>query len=314
MTKIIFMGTPNFSVAVLKNLLANDYDVIAAVTQPDRPVGRKKKLTQTPVKKEAIANNIPVYQPEKLSGSPELDELMNLDADLIITAAYGQFLPNKFLNSVKIAAINVHGSLLPKYRGGAPIQRAIMNGESQTGITIMYMAKKMDAGDMISQVAIPITEEDTAGSIFEKLSQVGSQELIRDLPSIIAGNNRQMKQNDDFVTFAPNIARSEEKIDINKPAVEINRQVRGLNPDPVAYLDLNNERTKIYQTTVSNETTDLKPGTVVDRTKKKLAVAAGNGSILYLDQIQPAGKSVMPIAAFLNGKGKDIKVGETIIK
>lgn len=308
------MGTPNFSVAVLKNLLANDYDVIAAVTQPDRPVGRKKKLTQTPVKKEAIANNIPVYQPEKLSGSPELDELMNLDADLIITAAYGQFLPNKFLNSVKIAAINVHGSLLPKYRGGAPIQRAIMNGESQTGITIMYMAKKMDAGDMISQVAIPITEEDTAGSIFEKLSQVGSQELIRDLPSIIAGNNRQMKQNDDFVTFAPNIARSEEKIDINKPAVEINRQVRGLNPDPVAYLDLNNERTKIYQTTVSNETTDLKPGTVVDRTKKKLAVAAGNGSILYLDQIQPAGKSVMPIAAFLNGKGKDIKVGETIIK
>lgn len=167
MTSIIFMGTPNFAVPVLEGLVKNGYDVKAVVTQPDKKVGRKQKITKTPAKVAAEKLNIPVYQPVKLSGSPEMDELIDMKADFIVTAAYGQFLPTKFLNSVKIAAVNVHGSLLPKYRGGAPIQYSLINGDKQTGVTIMEMVKKMDAGDMYAQKAIDIEEEDTAGTILK---------------------------------------------------------------------------------------------------------------------------------------------------
>ncbi|RHW48327.1 methionyl-tRNA formyltransferase [Bombilactobacillus bombi] len=314
MTKIIFMGTPEFAVPILDGLVQNDYEIVGVVTQPDRAVGRKQKISYSPVKKYAVQHNLPLYQPEKLAHSAELAELIALQADLIITAAFGQFLPTKLLQSAQIAPLNVHGSLLPRNRGGAPVQRAIMNGDLKTGITIMYMAAKMDAGDIIIQQAIDIKPTDTAGSLFEKLSIIGRDLLLASLPQVIAGTNKRVTQDESLVTITPNISPEEEQIDISQPAIVINRQVRGLNPDPGAYLFLNEVRTKVFQTSVGEQTTDLLPGQVVVKTKKQLAIAAGKQTVIYLEQIQPAGKAVMPITAFLNGKGKDIQVGEQIIK
>lgn len=182
MTTIVFMGTPEFAVPVLQGLVDNDYDVVAAVTQPDRPVGRKHRIQQTPVKKLAVSLKIPVFQPAKLSGSAEMQRVIDLHPDFIVTAAYGQFLPTKMLNAVKIAAVNVHGSLLPKYRGGAPVQYAIMNGDKETGISLIYMVKKMDAGDILAQKAIPIEDDDDTESMFHKLSIVGRDVLLQTLP------------------------------------------------------------------------------------------------------------------------------------
>ncbi|UQS83457.1 methionyl-tRNA formyltransferase [Bombilactobacillus thymidiniphilus] len=313
MTKIIFMGTPDFSKTVLAGLVDAGYEIAAVVTQPDHLVGRQKKLHSSPVKQYAQEHDFLVLQPEKISGSPEMEQLISLKADLIITAAFGQFLPTKLLNSAQIAAINVHGSLLPRNRGGAPIQRAIMNGDQQTGITIMYMAAKMDAGDMIAQEAIDILPTDTTGDLFAKLSVIGRDLLLQVLPDIIAGTNDRQVQDESLVTVTPNISAAEEKIDITKSALIINRQVRGLNPNPGAYLNLNGVRTKIYQTVIGTAKTTATPGTVVERTKKQLGIATGDQTVLFLTEIQLAGKSNMPIAAFLNGKGKDIQIGDHII-
>lgn len=188
MTKIIFMGTPEFSVPVLTQL-ASTYDVVAVVTQPDRPVGRKRVLTPPPVKKAALELAIPVYQPEKLRTSSELEELIALEADLLVTAAYGQILPNSLLESPKHGAINVHASLLPEYRGGAPVHYALLDGKTETGVTIMYMVEKLDAGDMISQRKIPITDEDNTGTMFDKLSKLGAELLMDTLPDFFSWKN-----------------------------------------------------------------------------------------------------------------------------
>ena len=236
MKKVIFMGTPEFSTGVLKRLIEDKtVEVIAVVTQPDRAVGRKKIITPTPVKVVALEHDIPVYQPEKLSGSQELEELMQLDADLIVTAAYGQFLPTKFLNFPRFGAVNVHASLLPKYRGGAPIHYAIMNGDKETGVTIMRMVAKMDAGAIISQRAIPITGEDDVASMFEKLSVVGADLLIETLPALFAGTITEVEQDEALVSFSPNISREQEQIDWNKTATEVDCFVRGLRPWPTSF-------------------------------------------------------------------------------
>lgn len=314
MTKVIFMGTPQFSVPILAGLVQSGYDIVAVVTQPDRVVGRKHKLLYSPVKEYALQQNLTIYQPEKLICSSELETLIDLRADLVITAAFGQFLPTKLLQSAQIAALNVHGSLLPRNRGGAPIQRAIMNGDQTTGITIMYMVAKMDAGDIISQQSIPIGNTDTAGSLFIKLSYLGRDLLLKTLPQVIAGTNQRQVQDENLVTITPNINPEEEQIIITHSALKINRQVRGLNPEPGAYLWLNGIRTKVFQTTVPCEITFLDPGQIVHKSKKQLAIAAGEHSVLYLEQVQPAGKAIMPIADFLNGKGKDFYVGQQIIK
>ena len=188
MTKIIFMGTPGFSVPILEGLVAEGYDVIRVVTQPDRPVGRKKTLTPPPVKEAAVKLNIPVLQPEKISGSDEMQEIIDLAPDLIVTAAFGQFLPEKLLEAPKHGAINVHASLLPKYRGGAPVHYSIINGDSETGVSIMNMVKKMDAGDILLQQAIPIEKTDDVGSMFDKLSLLGKEMLLNMLPNFLTGN------------------------------------------------------------------------------------------------------------------------------
>lgn len=235
MTSIIFMGTPAFSAPILRMLVEEGYKVKAVVTQPDRPVGRKKVLTAPPVKEEAIQLGLPVIQPNKLKGSEELDQIIALKPDLIITAAFGQILPKELLEVPELGCINVHASLLPAYRGGAPIHQAIIDGQSKTGVTIMYMEEKLDAGDIISQSEISIEHTDDTGLLFEKLSAIGSELLKETLPSIIAKMNSRTKQDDTKVTFAKNISREQERIDWNNSTLQIHNQIRGLHPWPVAY-------------------------------------------------------------------------------
>ena len=309
MTKLIFMGTPDFSAAVLKGLLDDsNYDVLAVVTQPDRAVGRKKEIKMTPVKEVALAHNLPVYQPEKMSGSEEMAELMTLGADGIVTAAFGQFLPTKLLDSVDFA-VNVHASLLPKYRGGAPIHYAIINGEEEAGVTIMEMVKKMDAGDMIAKASTPITDDDNVGTMFEKLAVIGRDLLLKTLPDYIAGNIKPEPQDESKATFSPNITPEEERIDWNKSARDVFNHVRGLSPWPVAHTLLDGKRFKIYEATLAEG--HGKPGEIIEKGKKSLVVATGDGAI-SLKTVQPAGKPRMNIVDFLNGVGRKLEVGDLI--
>lgn len=315
MKKIVFMGTPSFAVLILKDLVkSNDYDVLAVVTQPDRPFGRKRVLKASPVKLFAEEANIDVLQPEKIGGSKEMQKIIDLSPDFIITAAFGQFLPTKLLNAAKIAAVNVHGSLLPKYRGGAPVQYSIMNGDDKTGISIMYMVKKMDAGDILAQESIKIEENDDTASMFDKLSILGSKLLLETLPKIADGSVKPIAQDESKVVFSPNIKRSEEQLDVTKNAFLVDRKVRALRPDPSAFTFLKGKRTKIWQTKVINdEKTDLEPGQVVTKTKKSLKIACGNGTVIAIIELQPAGKPKQNINAYLNGAGQSIKEKEQVI-
>ena len=307
MTNIIFMGTPNFSATVLKGLLeSKQYEILAVVTQPDRAVGRKKEIRMTPVKALALDYGLPIYQPENLSKSAELDSLMNLNADGIVTAAFGQFLPSKLLDSVNFA-VNVHASLLPKYRGGAPIHYAIINGDKEAGVTIMEMVKEMDAGDMIARRAIPIEETDNVGTMFEKLALVGRDLLLESLPSYLAGDLKPVLQDKNQVTFSPNILPEEERIDWTKTNHQIFNQIRGMNPWPVAHTLLNGERFKIYEATPVEGLGQA--GEILVIGKKELIVATGEGA-LSLQTVQPAGKPKMTIIDFLNGLGRQLSVGD----
>ncbi|EJN95169.1 methionyl-tRNA formyltransferase [Streptococcus ratti] len=307
MTKLIFMGTPDFSATVLKGLLADGrYEIAAVVTQPDRAVGRKKEIKMTPVKQVALEHGLTVYQPEKLSGSPEMAELINIGADGIVTAAFGQFLPMKLIDSVGFA-VNVHASLLPKYRGGAPIHYALINGDKEAGVTIMEMVKEMDAGDMVAKASIPVADEDNVGTMFEKLSVLGRDLLLKILPAYISGDLVPKPQDESQATFSPNITPDKERIDWNKSARDIFNQVRGMNPWPVAHTLLNQQRFKIYE--VQETEGSGKPGEIIEKTKKSLVVAAAQGA-LSLKTVQPAGKPQMAVTDFLNGLGQKLKVGD----
>ncbi len=307
MTKILFMGTPQFSATVLQGILDDGkYDILAVVTQPDRAVGRKKEIKMTPVKEVALANQLPIYQPEKLSGSKELEDIMALGADGIITAAFGQFLPSKLLNSVDFA-LNVHASLLPKYRGGAPIHYAIINGEKESGVTIMEMVKEMDAGDMVSKASTPITETDNVGTMFEKLAVIGRDLLLESLPAYLSGELKPTTQDHSQATFSPNISSEEEKIDWSKTARDVFNQVRGMNPWPIAHTYLSGQRFKLYEVEVVDG--QGQPGQIIAKNKKSLVVAAGKQAVA-LKLVQPAGKPKMGIADFLNGVGRELEIGD----
>ncbi|KRL63974.1 methionyl-tRNA formyltransferase [Lactobacillus psittaci] len=312
MTSIIFLGTPNFGATVLKGLIDSDYEIKAVVTQPDKKVGRKQKITASPVKELALANNLNVFQPEKLSKSDDLTTLMDLNADLIVTAAYGQFLPTKFLNSAKIAAVNVHGSLLPKYRGGAPIQYALLNGDQETGITIMEMVKEMDAGDMFAQEKLTIDPEDTAGTLFEKMAKLGSELLLKTLPKIIAGECQKLPQDSSKAVFSPTISKAQAQIKTEMTASQARNLVRALNPDPGAFFMLNGERIKVWKAEIGQDHTSLEPGCLVDK-KKRFAVSLADSTVLNLTEIQPMGKKRMSGAAYMNGKGASLPLGDKII-
>ncbi|HEP5895366.1 TPA: methionyl-tRNA formyltransferase [Streptococcus pyogenes] len=309
MIKLLFMGTPQFSATVLNGLLDNPaYEILGVVTQPDRAVGRKKDIKVTPVKQLALEHGISIYQPEKLSGSQELIEIMELGADGIITAAFGQFLPTILLDSVSFA-INVHASLLPKYRGGAPIHYAIMNGDKEAGVTIMEMIKEMDAGDMVAKASTPILETDNVGTLFEKLAIIGRDLLLDSLPAYLSGELKPIPQDHSQATFSPNISPEQEKLDWTMSDQEVFNHIRGMNPWPVAHTFLEGQRLKIYEAQLAEG--EGLPGQVIVKTKKSLVIAAGQGALSLL-VVQPAGKPKMAIADFLNGLGRKLEVGDFI--
>ncbi len=289
MSSVIFLGTPNFGSVVLQGLIEQGYEIKAVVTQPDKRVGRKQVVHQSTVKETALKHNLPVYQPAKLSGSEELAELMKIEPP-----------------------VNVHGSLLPKYRGGAPIQYSVLNGDKETGITIMEMVKKMDAGDIFAQKALPITDEDTSGTLFDKLSILGRDLLLETLPKFIDGTVTRTAQDGDKVVFSPNISKDQEKINLSMTAKEANNLIRALNPDPGAYFMLGGKRFKVWKAKPLTEKTSFPAGTLVTN-KKKFVISMADGSQLELLEVQPTGKKKMNIKDYLNGQGSHFTIGDKII-
>lgn len=301
MTKIVFMGTPDFSVPVLQSLLDHGYNVIGVVTQPDRPVGRKKTMTPPPVKAAALKHGIPVYQPEKIREKEELVSIMALKPDLIITAAFGQILPKALLEAPKYGCINVHASLLPELRGGAPIHYAILQGKKKTGITIMYMAEKLDAGDILTQSEVVISEDDSVGTLHDKLSETGSRLLIETLPKLLAGELTPLPQEEEKATYAPNIHRDQEKIDWKKSGEEIYNQIRGLNPWPGAYTIWNGLPLKIWKSEKIQASSENLPGRVLEIQKDGIVISSGNSTAIKITELQPSGKKRMSAQQFLLG-------------
>jgi len=299
--RIVFMGTPSFAVPSLHALIKEGYQVVAVVSQPDRPKGRKKVLTPPPVKEAALELGLPVLQPERMRSEDAVAELASYEPDLIVTAAYGQILPKAVLELPKHGCINVHGSLLPKYRGGAPIQRSIINGESETGVTIMYMAEGLDTGDMISSVVVPIEDEDTAGTMFDKLSLAGAKLLIETIPPLVRGELKAAPQDDSLATYAPNLTREDEKISWTASAVSIFNQVRGLSPMAGAYTTLNGDVFKVWGCKpIAAHQNDVQAGTIVSASAEGIVVQTGEGQLL-LTMIQPAGKRMMSVSDWIQG-------------
>ncbi|TDL35087.1 methionyl-tRNA formyltransferase [Jeotgalibacillus sp. S-D1] len=312
MTKVIFMGTPAFSVPVLQQLLADGYEVIAVVTQPDRPVGRKRILTPPPVKAEALKHEIPVLQPEKLKGSDELEKIKSLQPEVIVTAAFGQLLPKDLLDTPSKGCINVHASLLPQLRGGAPIHHAIMQGKKETGISIMYMAEKLDAGDVISQVKVEITECDDVASLHDKLSAAGAKLLSETLPEIVAGTAERTPQNHSNATFAWNIKREEERIDWSRTGAAIYNHIRGMHPWPIAYTIFRGKTMKILKAKKMDKIHNQQPGVIIEITLEGPVVSTGDSTAILITELQPFGKKKMSASDFLRGAGADLAVGEKV--
>ena len=303
--KIVFMGTPKFAVPILEMLIEN-FGVDLVITQPDKKVGRKKVLTAPPVKILAEEKGIRVLQPEKISGDEDvLAELKELNPDIIITAAYGQLVPETILEIPKYKCINVHGSLLPKLRGGAPIQYSILEDHRKTGITIMYMVKKLDAGDMISKVEVDILDSDNYESLHDKLSIAGRDLLKETLPNIFTGNIAPEKQDDSLATFARNILREDEKIDWNKSAGQIFNQIRALDPTPGAFTYLDENVLKIWNSEVvdlEENFSSKKVGTIIKQDKKHIYLLCGENTVLKVKELQISGKKRMPVVNFLSNK------------
>lgn len=301
---IVFMGTPAFAVPSLDMLVAEGYNIVAVVTQPDRPQGRKKVLTPTPVKEAALRHGIPVLQPERLRKPEAVEELSKYKPDMIVTAAYGQILPKSVLDMPPLGCLNVHGSLLPKYRGGAPIQRSIINGEKVTGITLMYMAEGIDTGDMIARVEVPIQDDDTAGTMFEKLSIAGAALLKEQLPRLTESKVQAEPQNDEESTYAPNLTREDEKIDWRRTSQEIYNQIRGLVPFSGGFTLWNGEVFKVWSAAnpanTGSASSQAAPGTVLELTETGVVVKTGDGSLTLLT-VQPSGKKAMDASQFVRG-------------
>lgn len=304
--RVIYMGTPEFSVNVLLGLIEN-YNVIAVVTQPDKEVGRDKKISESPVKKIALEHNIKVLQPNKIR--LEYDEILSLKPDLIVTCAYGQIIPEEILNAPLYGCINVHASLLPKYRGGAPIHRAVMNGDKETGITIMYMDKGMDSGDIIKQSKVTIDSDMNTSKLHDILSIEGRRLLLSTLPSIIDGTCERIKQNEDKVTFAKIIKREDELINFDDTSLNVYNKIRGLSDYPGSYSVLDGKVFKIYKSRINNCDKKMECGMITNIYKDGIGVKTKDGEVVLLD-IKPEGKKRMLAKDYLNGINKDTLIGK----
>jgi methionyl-tRNA formyltransferase len=302
--RIVFMGTASFSLAVLKMLIEEDYNIVGVVTQPDRYVGRKKVLTMPDVKVEALKYDIPVIQPARIK--EDYQAIVDLKPDLIITAAYGQIVPQAVLDIPRLGCINVHASLLPLYRGGAPVHQAIIDGQEKTGVTIMYMVKKMDAGDMIAQKETPILEEDTVGILYDRLSVLGAELLKETLPDILKGTNQRISQDENLVTYAPTLSREDERLDWNMSARQVYNKVRGTNPWPGSYTTYQGKTVKIWAGQVHQCENAMKHhvhqdnGTIVKIFKDAIGVKVNDG-VYLITELQLEGKKRMSVKDYLNG-------------
>lgn len=307
--KILFMGTPDIAVSMLKQILADGYDVIGVVTQPDKKAGRKQELKMSEVKQCALQHNIPVYQPVRIKD--DYKDLMMLGADLIVTCAYGQFIPSELLEAPTYGSINVHASLLPKLRGGAPIHKAIIYGEKETGMSIMRMVKAMDAGAVMAQCKVRIEETDTAGSLYDKLAEAGAKLLSESIVKIKEGKAVFVEQQEEKATFAYTISKEEEFISFDRDISKVYDHIRGLIPFPVGHGIINNKKVKFHKVRKVEKAIYSKPGEVLGLLDGGFAIAAVNGYVL-IDEIQMEGKAKTDAKAFFNGAGKKL-VGQCFL-
>lgn len=300
--KVVYMGTPDFAVPPLRALVKAGYEVVAAVTQPDKPKGRSKTLLPPPVKEEALKYNIPVYQPLKVREPEFMETLKNLAPDVIVVAAFGQIIPKAILDLPEFGCLNIHASLLPKYRGAAPIQQAVINGDKEAGVTIMKMGTGLDTGDMISRASVLLAEDETGGSLFDRLSELGAELLINTLPSIFDRTAVYEPQPEESPTpYAGMITKQMGLLDFQKDAETLERLIRGLNPWPSAYTYLNGKTLKIWKAAVEKSGSEPEePGTVIKADKDGIHVVCGQ-DILILQEVQLEGKKRMDAAAFLRG-------------
>ena len=295
--RIVYMGTPEFAVGPLKKLDDN-YEVVLVVTQPDKEVGRKKEIKFSPVKEYALEKGIPVFQPDKIRN--DYEEILSYNPDVIVTCAYGQIIPKELLEFPKYKCINIHASLLPKLRGGAPIHWSIINGDSKTGITIMYMNEKMDEGDILYQKEIDILDSDNVETLHDKLSELGSNMIIEFLPKLESGDINPIKQNNEEATYGYNVSREDEHLDFNKTSKEVFNKIRGLNPWPVAYTSLDGKVFKVYNSRISDSKPDGTNGEITNIYPDGIGIKTSDGEII-ITEIKEEGKNRILVKDYLNG-------------
>ncbi|MFP2770176.1 methionyl-tRNA formyltransferase [Oceanisphaera sp. KMM 10153] len=308
---IIFAGTPDFAARHLQSLLGSEHNIVAVYTQPDRPAGRGKKLTPSPVKVAAEQAGIPVFQPQSLRNEEAQQQLAALNADIMVVVAYGLILPQVVLDTPQLGCINVHGSLLPRWRGAAPIQRAIWAGDRETGVTIMQMDKGLDTGAMLHLARLPVASADTSASLYDKLADIGPQALLQALSQIADGSITAEPQDDAQANYAEKLSKEEALIDWQLPAEQLERNVRAFNPWPVSYFMVGEHNIKVWQTEVLDENSDQPPGTIIRAGKAGIDVTTGNG-VLRLLTLQPPGKKAMACQDLLNARKDWFQTGNRL--
>ncbi|MEB4677742.1 methionyl-tRNA formyltransferase [Enterobacteriaceae bacterium G50] len=299
--RIIFAGTPDFAARHLDALLSSEHQVVGVFTQPDRPAGRGKKLMPSPVKVLAEEKGVPVFQPVSLRPQENQQLVADLQADVMVVVAYGLILPKAVLDMPRLGCINVHGSLLPRWRGAAPIQRSLWAGDAQTGVTIMQMDVGLDTGDMLHKLSCPITADDTSGSLYDKLADLGPQGLLHTLNQLAAGIAQPEVQDEALVTYAEKLSKEEARVDWSLSAAQLERCIRAFNPWPMSYIVIDEQPVKIWQASVINTPTNAAPGTILEANRQGIQVATGEG-ILNLLSLQPAGKKAMGVQDLLNSR------------
>ncbi|MDR6985412.1 methionyl-tRNA formyltransferase [Rheinheimera pacifica] len=309
--RIIFAGTPDFAARHLQALLDAGHQVIAVYTQPDRPAGRGQQLQPSAVKQLALQHNLALYQPKSLKKAPAQQELAALNADLMIVVAYGLILPQAVLDTPRLGCINVHGSLLPRWRGAAPIQRAIWAGDAQTGVTIMQMDAGLDTGAMLSTVSCAIDDTDTSASLYDKLAILGPKALLAALANLPALQQQPQIQDNSHASYAEKLHKDEALLNFNKPASALQREIRAFNPWPVSYLTLPQGSIKVWQASAQSSNSDKAAGTVLSADKHGIRIACAEGALL-ITQLQPPGKKAMAAADFLNGRADWLSPGTII--
>jgi len=309
--RIIFAGTPDFAARHLDALLSSEHQIVGVFTQPDRPAGRGKKLMPSPVKVLAEEKGLPVFQPASLRPQDNQQLVADLNADIMVVVAYGLILPKAVLEMPRLGCINVHGSLLPRWRGAAPIQRSLWAGDSETGVTIMQMDVGLDTGDMLYKLSCPITADDTSATLYDKLAQLGPQGLIETLQQLAEGRARPQVQDETLATYAEKLSKEEARIDWSLSACELERCIRAFNPWPMSYLMVDEQPVKVWKALALDINSDAAPGTIIDATKRGIQVATGEG-VLNLESLQPAGKKAMSAQDLLNSRREWFIPGNTL--